>query len=334
MVRPLDLASVERRGGPPVLATDEEIDEIERDLGFRVPAGYREYMTELGEGLLNTWLRVLPPWRIRADVDEHRGQMAAYWFWEPADTGFGQAEAVDSILIATTMDGDSVVAHPSDPRLFILPRQHDRPFARDPNLLEVINWMCSAGVIRRFRPARDFEPYDSRQEPSNRRARPPQADGTATNPGHDWRTPRQVLMDYLSEMGGLEAEAIARFHPAMAKGRETGEDPMAVALSALLDEPPDPLLILGDFGSRADEIRRQHCTVRLSGALRGGFSYGSELEHDAAAAEVVDEVELADGRILLRVREGREYVRFEEYTFERVGGAWLIAALRTVDPSH
>jgi hypothetical protein len=329
MVRSLDLATVERRGGLPVLATDAEIDAVERDLGFRVPAGYRAYMTELGEGYLNDWLRVMPPWRIRAEVEEHRGLMAAFWFWDAADTGFGQTEAVDSIPIALTADFDAVVVHPVDPRLFVLPRDGDRVYARDPDLLQVAEWMCSAGVLRRFRKARYFEPVDSRDESSNRRTRSSQADGTASKLGPDPRTPRQVLMDYLREMGELEAEALAHVHPGMAEARDAGDDLEALALAAVLEEPPDPLLLLGDFRTRADEVRRRHCTARLASVLSGGVSYGSELEHDVAVAEVVDEVERPDGRIILRVREGREYLRLNEYTLERVGGAWRIATVAT-----
>jgi len=47
-----------------VLASDSEVLDLERLLGATFPAGYREYVTHLGEGYLNDFVRVLPPWTV------------------------------------------------------------------------------------------------------------------------------------------------------------------------------------------------------------------------------------------------------------------------------
>jgi hypothetical protein len=52
-------------GGPRVLTTSDEVDAAEAQLGLRFPAGYREYVTQLGEGVLGgSYIRIYPPRRI------------------------------------------------------------------------------------------------------------------------------------------------------------------------------------------------------------------------------------------------------------------------------
>ena len=131
MVAPLDIDGVEIRGRALVLASDAEVDSMQDELGVEFPDGYRAYITRLGEGSLNDFVRVLPPWRILAELEEHRGMMAAYWFWESGKVPFGQEQAMESIPIADTMDGDAIAFHPTDRRqIIILPRNDERLYAR------------------------------------------------------------------------------------------------------------------------------------------------------------------------------------------------------------
>ena len=47
-------------------------------------------MTPMGEGSLNTLVRVYPPWRVRAELDAFRERGTAYWFWDSHGIPFGQ----------------------------------------------------------------------------------------------------------------------------------------------------------------------------------------------------------------------------------------------------
>jgi hypothetical protein len=63
--RILALADIKVIGGPLVLSPAQEVDGAESQLGIKFPAGYREYVTKLGEGVLGGYyIRVYPPRRI------------------------------------------------------------------------------------------------------------------------------------------------------------------------------------------------------------------------------------------------------------------------------
>ena len=69
----MNIDDVEIIGGPPVLATQADVDALEAKLWIRFPVGYREYVTRLGEGVLGgTMVRIYPPWRIEKDLSRWR----------------------------------------------------------------------------------------------------------------------------------------------------------------------------------------------------------------------------------------------------------------------
>ena len=217
MAATLDLDAVEIRGGPLVVVSDAEVDDLETRIGSRVPGGYREYVTRLGEGILSDFVRVLPPWRILADLDEHRGRMAAYWFWDDSSSPFGQEQAMASIPVADTTDGDAIAFHPSDPdQLVVLPRSEDSLYVRGPGLLATIEWVCS-GRIGRLGPHRSFVPFDGRvaqvdADPSID-GQPVTVSTAEGEPALPWRAtepdlrqpPRDVLLAYFAELRAVEA---------------------------------------------------------------------------------------------------------------------------------
>src|SRR5262249_6380317 len=51
-------------GGPLALSPPAEVDAAEMQFGIRFPAGYREYVTQFGEGVLGGYIRIYPPRRI------------------------------------------------------------------------------------------------------------------------------------------------------------------------------------------------------------------------------------------------------------------------------
>jgi len=49
-------------GSPLVLSTDAEVDQAQAVLGTRFPTGYREYVTQFGEGILGgVYVRIYRP---------------------------------------------------------------------------------------------------------------------------------------------------------------------------------------------------------------------------------------------------------------------------------
>ena len=207
----LDLDTVEVLGGPEVLASDADVDDLESRLGVRFPDGYREYVTRLGEGDLDALIRVFPPWRVLAELDAHRGMMAGFWSWEAKGASFSQDDAMESIPLADTIDGDMLVFHPEDrTKIIILPRHDEHLVVRGPDLLEAIDWICSGGTGSTEGGGRTFRPFDSRvQGDVTAGVEPAVADRKPATGGEAPyldRPPREVLLAYFAELaarGGL-----------------------------------------------------------------------------------------------------------------------------------
>jgi hypothetical protein len=318
MSKPLDLSAVEIRGGPLVLASQHEVDELEAALGVRLPDGYREYVTTLGEGSLNVLVRVYPPWRVLSEREEHQALMAGFWGWDSGDIPFGQEEAMESIPVADTLDGDVIAFHPLEPnRLIILPRDDERLYARSQGLLEAINWICSGRVLRSFGPQRYFEPFDSRLVAYG----PPDSSeiDAPTTPGPDptaGLTPREVLLGYFAELLAVEEYAVARLGGPAALA---GDDP-----------PGEPDELWDDLIRRSNEAHARYCTPRLAQAFSGSsVTVGWPPEHAPSAIRVIDERETRPGRVAIRTAEGTGVlVRRQEYALERSGDSWRISALK------
>jgi hypothetical protein len=319
MTKPLDLGRVGIRGGPLVLATDAEVDDLEQRLGVRFPAGYREYVTRLGEGDLNVFVRVLPPWRVLPELERHRGGMAAYWSWESVDVPFGQQEAMASIPIADTFGGDVITFHPASPdRIIVLPRDLDRLYARGPDLLEVINWVCSGRVIRSFGPDRYFEPYDSRLPAGEREETQDVAGSQAVymnQPPHLQGSARDVLMAYFEELRAVEVWAIERSGGHEAFDRDDGPE--------MSEHHFDELI------GRSGEVHRRYCSPSLASALGGAsVTMTSPPEHDPASLRILEEKTARDGRVTIRAAIGTDFAEILDYVLEEGGGEWRITSRR------
>ncbi len=159
----MDLAKIKIVGGPRVQVTDEEVDQAAAKLKTHFPDGYRQYVTTLGEGTLANFVRVYPPWRILAELEEWRDRIRQYWFWDAGADVLSDEKAEQSIIVADTLNGDELIFHPSEPnRLFVLPREDEVIFEAGESLTEAVQWLCGSGKLtRRFKP-REFEPFDSR----------------------------------------------------------------------------------------------------------------------------------------------------------------------------
>lgn len=168
----MTLADILAPKGPLVRATAAQVDALEARLWGPFPAGYREYVTTLGEGVLGGgFVRVYPPWRVERDLDEWRRRVAKYWFWDKGRKLLPKERGVECVVVGDTANGDELVFHPMRPgRLFVLPRDSEQVFDAGPDLLAAVEWVLTSRKLTPKVAERDFEPFDSRKEPPARAA--------------------------------------------------------------------------------------------------------------------------------------------------------------------
>jgi hypothetical protein len=154
--------------GPLVLSPPAEVDAAEAQLGIRFPTGYREYVTRFGEGVLGgSYIRIYPPRRILSGLNnlaEWRQRIDQFWFWDDGRDVLTKPQALESVIIGDTLDGDELIVHPSNPeRVYVLPRNSETIYVAGDGLPAVIEWLCGSGTLTEAFSERDFEPFDSRQ---------------------------------------------------------------------------------------------------------------------------------------------------------------------------
>src|SRR5262245_17764133 len=112
----MKIADINITKQPLVRAQPREVDELEARLWVTLPPGYREYVTQLGEGVLGgTFVRIYPPWRIDAELVEWRERIEKYWFWDAGKDLLPKARAIECIVLGDTLQGDELVFHPRYP---------------------------------------------------------------------------------------------------------------------------------------------------------------------------------------------------------------------------
>ncbi|HEY2848159.1 MAG TPA: SMI1/KNR4 family protein [Pyrinomonadaceae bacterium] len=127
------------------LASEEDVDDLESAFEVTFPRGYRDFVTTLGLGEYCNYIRVIMPNAIMSGCREAQEFLSQYWFWSLGEEMFPKERAVTSIQMATTIDGDVVLFHPSKPNeLWVLPRNDDMPYQIGPDVYEAIDWLCTA----------------------------------------------------------------------------------------------------------------------------------------------------------------------------------------------
>jgi SMI1/KNR4 family protein SUKH-1 len=154
--------------GPVNRSGPAEVDAAEAQLGITFPLGYREYVTQFGEGVLGgSYLRIYPPSRILTgenNVAEWRQRIDEYWFWEDGRDVLTKEQALCSVIIGDTADGDEIVCHASSAHsIYVLPRNSENIYVAGDGLPAAIEWLCSSGVLTEPFIERDFEPFNSSQ---------------------------------------------------------------------------------------------------------------------------------------------------------------------------
>jgi len=150
-----------------VLSPESEVNDAEAKLGIRFPSGYREYVTQFGEGFLGgTYVRIYPPRRIISGANnnaEWRERISKYWFWDEGKDTLSKDRALECVIIGDTYDGDELIVHHSNPeRIYVLPRYSKSIHVAGDGLFEAIEWLCSSGVLTEAFDERIFDPFDSR----------------------------------------------------------------------------------------------------------------------------------------------------------------------------
>lgn len=144
-----------------------DIDAAEAQLGTRLPSGYRDFIARFGEGTLAGYIRVYPPHQILEgdnSVSEWRKRIDEYWFWEDGRDVLTKEKALECIIVADTLDGDELAAHPLDPdRLYVLPRYEETIYVAGDGLIAAIEWLLMSGTLTDPIGDRTFSPFDGRK---------------------------------------------------------------------------------------------------------------------------------------------------------------------------
>jgi hypothetical protein len=99
----------------------EEVRRLEAELGVALPDDYARALTTLGKGGWCHEVGLMDPEQLRGRLEQHRQMMGEYWFWD--DAVLTQAEAVRSVPVADSYNGDALVL--VDGRLAWLPRDDE-----------------------------------------------------------------------------------------------------------------------------------------------------------------------------------------------------------------
>jgi len=98
------------------------------------------------------------------DLLQWRQRISEYWFWDRGRDVLTKEEALQSVIIGDTLDGDELIVHPSNPeRVFVLPRNRDEIYVAGDGLPEAMEWLCSSGTLTEAFDERNFEPFDTRR---------------------------------------------------------------------------------------------------------------------------------------------------------------------------
>ena len=140
-------------------ASQAGVSAAELALGTRFPAGYREYITRFGRGVLGgTYIRIYIPGRIVAERAEWRARIDEYWFWDDGAPVLTKERALECIVFSDTLDGDELIFHPCAPdTIYVLLRQADTIYVAGVGLPAAIEWMCGSGVLTEAFTDRIFE---------------------------------------------------------------------------------------------------------------------------------------------------------------------------------
>ncbi len=149
---------------PPAPVRAEDVAAAEAALGAKFPAGYCDFITRYGRGILGGLLRIATPADVLGgpnNVHDWRARIDEYWFWDASADLLPKARALECIPIADTVGGDELIFHAAEPnRLYVLGHDFDEiHLASDVGLETAIDWFFTSGVLDEPFENDSFEPY-------------------------------------------------------------------------------------------------------------------------------------------------------------------------------
>lgn len=161
-VGPLSIEDLRVVHGPAQPVPPGEVDDLEAWLGCRPPAGYREFVTRFGRGVLSGLVRVYTPGELRrgaTSVEDWRARVEEFWLWNDDPDLLTMPRGLECVRVADTLNGDEFVFHPSEPdRVLALGRADFRVYEAGRGLLAALDWTLGSGKLTRRIRARTFEP--------------------------------------------------------------------------------------------------------------------------------------------------------------------------------
>ncbi len=141
------------------LSTVAAVEQLEQAFKINVDPDYKEYVTRYGCGILGgTYVRVYVPETIQALQPEWRERITQYWFWEEGKEVLTQEQALESVIMGDTFDGDEIILY--NQQYYILPRHAEMIYHTGNTLGGTIDWLCTVGILTAAFAERDFEPFD------------------------------------------------------------------------------------------------------------------------------------------------------------------------------
>lgn len=146
------------------LVAAEELDAIEHAIGCSLPTDYRTIMTTFGVGTYCGLISFTHPNEIPARTKRSREIWAEHleFFWPQSDSVLPIDLALQSFVLATTIDGDEIIlCPPAQDNLFVLPRRDEVIFTMPSGLRDPLAWK-GPGPGPEASPFRYFEPFRGR----------------------------------------------------------------------------------------------------------------------------------------------------------------------------
>jgi hypothetical protein len=192
------------------LWTDADVDAAEESLAGRLPPGYRELMTTLGDGTFCDDLRVFAPTELASQQAFFRTVFEQAWFFDDPDEELTPAYALASTSFAESLQGDQIIFHAGTGRIHVLPRDQDRTYIAGTDLPEVVTWWLDSGVMLRPRPFRFFEsllgPTGAVNGEGNRTSLPRVSEAIRSLDAHDFEVTEEDEADrtfFVRAIGGF-----------------------------------------------------------------------------------------------------------------------------------
>lgn len=106
------------------LVSHEEVDNAEKELGFKFPKGYREFMTQFGIGEYCTFIEVYSPLQVIRESQYWKSVYSNDWHKTTPTNTINKETIVKCLWIAQD-NSDSLLYYPGQERFFVLDRDDE-----------------------------------------------------------------------------------------------------------------------------------------------------------------------------------------------------------------